>query len=130
MVLITGGSFQGKQAFAKETFQITEGIADGAAADFDELCRADLIINFEQWIARELREKNHAAVKAGQLAEENPGVVICAAELGCGIVPADAFDRQWRETTGRICCMLAEKSDAVYRVICGIGTKIKGEDKE
>lgn len=128
MVLITGGVFQGKQAFARETFQISDGIADGVAADFEELAGARMIINFEQWIARELREKKDAVQKAGQLAIRNPGVVICAAELGCGIVPADAFDRQWRETVGRICCMLAEKSDAVYRVVCGIGTKIKGED--
>ena len=52
MVLITGGVFQGKQAFARETFQISDDIADGAAADFEELAGARMIINFRQWIAR------------------------------------------------------------------------------
>ncbi|KIR01579.1 hypothetical protein P261_00393 [Lachnospiraceae bacterium TWA4] len=47
-------------------------------------------------------------------------------ELGYGIVPMDAFDRKYRETTGRICCMIAEQADEVYRVVCGLPQKIKG----
>jgi len=51
-------------------------------------------------------------------------IIICD-ELGCGIIPLDASDRQYREDVGRIMCSLAEKAGHVYRVICGIGQKLK-----
>ena len=46
-------------------------------------------------------------------------------ELGYGVVPVDAFDRLWREKTGRICTELAGKAEEVHRVVCGIGMVIK-----
>ena len=51
-------------------------------------------------------------------------IIVCD-ELGCGVVPMDAFERAWRERTGRIGCELAKQAEAVYRVTCGIGTRIK-----
>ena len=47
-------------------------------------------------------------------------------EIGYGLVPVDAFDRRYRELTGRICTVLATNSDQVDRVVCGIGVTIKG----
>lgn len=62
---------------------------------------------------------------ASLLIRQNPAVVITADEIGCGIVPADAFEREYREVDGRICQQIAAASDAVFRVVCGIGTRIK-----
>ena len=62
---------------------------------------------------------------AGALADENPDIVIVSDEIGYGIVPVDAFDREYRETVGRICTELAVYSDKVYRVVCGIGVPVK-----
>ena len=56
---------------------------------------------------------------------EHPGAVIVADEIGCGVVPIDKNDRAWREAAGRALCVLAQKADAVTRVICGIGVRIK-----
>ena len=53
-------------------------------------------------------------------------VVICD-ELGCGIVPVDRADEDWRESTGRLCCDLAAQADRVILVRCGISRTIKGE---
>ena len=39
--------------------------------------------------------------------------------------PLDAFEREYREQTGRAEILLAKKADEVVRVICGIGQKIK-----
>ena len=41
------------------------------------------------------------------------------------IVPLEAFDRRWREETGRALCILAQNSQRVVRVTCGIGQVIK-----
>ena len=123
MVLITGGVYQGKEEFAREHFPIASG-ANGGRAKTEELYQADLITDFHLWIARELKGGKDPWEGTCRILEKNPDAVITVAELGCGIVPADAFDRNWREVTGRICCMLAKKARAVYRVSCGIGTKL------
>ena len=51
--------------------------------------------------------------------------VIVANEIGCGVVPIDRRDRAWREAAGRALCVLAQKSESVTRVVCGIGVRIK-----
>ena len=52
------------------------------------------------------------------------GVLICD-EVGSGVVPTDPEDRAWREAVGRICCELAPHAEAVYRVTCGLGMRLK-----
>jgi len=60
-----------------------------------------------------------------RLLEQNPGVVIISDEIGLGIVPVDAFERRWREETGRALCILASGAERVTRVYCGIPQVIK-----
>ncbi|MFI3312849.1 MAG: hypothetical protein R3Y62_03095 [Eubacteriales bacterium] len=54
---------------------------------------------------------------------EKPVVIV--REMGCGLVPVDRDFRMKREEIGRLACKLAESATDVYRVSCGIGTKIK-----
>lgn len=51
-------------------------------------------------------------------------VVICD-EIGCGVIPLDRHDRDRRDAVGRLCCALAQKAEAVYRVSCGLGMRLK-----
>lgn len=51
--------------------------------------------------------------------------IVCD-EVGCGIVPMDKFEREYREVVGRICTMIAKQADTVIRIYCGIATTIKG----
>ena len=57
--------------------------------------------------------------------ENCPNCVIISDEISNGIVPIEAFEREYRERTGRILVELAKKAEEVERVICGIGQKIK-----
>lgn len=57
--------------------------------------------------------------------EAHPGAVVVADEIGCGVVPIDRGDRAWREAAGRALCLLAQQSETVTRVVCGIGVRIK-----
>ena len=59
--------------------------------------------------------------------EKNPNAVITCDEIGCGVVPIDRADENWREAVGRLCCALAQEADAVVRVIAGVPQFIKGE---
>lgn len=131
MVLITGGAYQGKKDFAEEILKEKYGIipedkkVDSSLADEKQMREAFIITNVHLWIAGLLREGKDPYRETEKLVKENPDVVLVVNELGCGVVPVDAFGRNWREVTGRICCLLAREAEAVYRVVCGIGTRIQ-----
>ena len=57
----------------------------------------------------------------------NPNAWVITDEVGCGVVPVDRFEREWRETVGRICCMLAKDAEQVVRLFCGVPMVLKGE---
>ena len=57
--------------------------------------------------------------------DKNRDLIIVCDEIGCGLVPVDAFEREYRESVGRICTELAKNADEVYRVTCGIGNRIR-----
>ena len=71
--------------------------------------------------------KTRAQLRKGlaELMQENPDAFVTADEIGCGIVPMEAFERDYRETDGRICQRIAAYSEEVHRVICGLGMRIK-----
>ena len=51
-------------------------------------------------------------------------IVVCD-EIGCGVIPMDRFERDWREQVGRILCEIAAVSPSVERVFCGMAMEIK-----
>ena len=115
MILVIGGAYQGKQKFAEELLEKKKesGKEGSIFPQFHEWVRT--CMEADRNIEEELREK---------LAQDPEQIIVCN-ELGCGVVPIDAGERAWRERTGRLCCELAKQADAVYRVTCGIGTRIK-----
>ncbi len=127
MIFIIGGQSQGKTEFAMELCRgiKTERAADGRTSEYREAMTAPLIIHLECYIRRLMEEGNDPAGFADRLMAENSKAVVLADEIGYGIVPADAFLREYRETDGRICQKIASFSDEVYRVVCGLGTRIK-----
>lgn len=106
MVLVVGGSAQGKYAFAKS-------LSEDVVKDLHTQIRMCMERGEDPWTFAEQ-----------VLATHSQGVITIA-ELGCGLIPTDAFERDYRETVGRISCELAKKADAVYRVCCGIPVQIK-----
>lgn len=128
MIMIIGGAYQGKLAYAKNLYPDIEW-TDGENCTEEEIFRCKGIFHFEKYIAQRMREgkdisKLQELVK--KMIVKNPEIVIVTDEIGYGIVPMDAFEREFREMSGRICTELASFSKEVHRVICGIGTKIKG----
>lgn len=85
------------------------------------------IVHFEELIRRWIREKGaeHSQKLAGQILEQNPDLIVVTTEIGCGLVPVDAFERLYREAVGRICTELAAHAERVDRVQCGIGIRLK-----
>lgn len=124
MILVTGGCFQGKKAYACEKFHVGEqDAADGAVCSMEELYQAKLLYHFHEYIRRLMEAGQELDLE--RLMKENPDMILVTNELGYGVVPVDRFDREYREKTGRICCRIAKSADEVHRVVCGIGTVIK-----
>ena len=88
-----------------------------------------MIINhFHHVVKKELagkRTPEELEADVMEFVEKHPEVILICDEIGNGIVPVDAFERTYREQTGRILIRLAQKADEVVRVLCGIGQRIK-----
>ena len=124
MEMIIGGAFQGKSAYAKEAHpEITW--QNGADLGEEALMTAEGVLDFQEYIKKELKADRNVSGLAEKLWEKNPDIVLVSQEVGYGVVPMDAFDRKYREAVGRVCTGLAAKSSKVIRVVCGIGTVIK-----
>ncbi|MEE0954973.1 MAG: bifunctional adenosylcobinamide kinase/adenosylcobinamide-phosphate guanylyltransferase [Eubacterium sp.] len=131
MILVIGGAFQGKKDYCAEAFHLSDNdFVEGGSATMEDLLQARAVSHFQDFIRREVKEGKDVMAHAKELADRNPGVVIIANEIGYGVVPADAFDREYRETVGSVCTYLASRADEVHRVICGVGTVIKKAPKK
>lgn len=141
--MIIGGIHQGKRRFACRKFLAggQEGgrdaggepdidvFLDGNLASWEEFVNGSYGFNLHQMIRRRLEAGEAAedleAEMAKQLIKTKPDRILITDEIGCGIVPIDPFQREYRELTGRICCQLAAEAEQVWRVTAGIGMRIK-----
>lgn len=146
MKMIIGGAYQGKLCWVKTHIvencrEICENgkkerisWIDGETCEAEEIYNCVGIYHFHRYIARFLNSVTKDSVSvlekssedfAKELYTKNPDLIIVTDEIGYGIVPLDPKERVYREQVGRICTALAKESEEVYRVICGIGTRIK-----
>lgn len=124
MILVTGGCFQGKTAYACETFGIDrKDAADGMNCPLEEIYSTKLLYHFHEYIKRLMQAD--LEFDLDELQRKNPDLILVTNELGYGVVPIDRFDREYREKTGRICCSIAKRASEVHRVVCGLGTVIR-----
>ena len=102
MIFVTGPMFSGKRAYIKSVLNLSdEEFAERAVWNVEELV-SEKAVTLEA-LADELASKE----------------IVIADEIGCGLVPLDASEREKRERAGRLACMLAERADTVIRVVCG-----------
>lgn len=130
MILIIGGTCQGKKKFAQELSGMDEqafssNMAHGADDCPEDAWKKRFLIGFHQWIRRTLEEGKDPEEFVRQVLTAGPEIVTMD-EVGCGIVPIERAERDYREAAGRAGQMLAGHARQVYRVVCGIPVKIKG----
>ncbi len=126
MIFVTGGCFQGKQQWVLQNCQVQPfRVADGAVCSMEAIKSAGVLDHFHLLVRRWMEAGKIPADETEKILSDNLDIVIITDEIGSGIVPLDVKEREWREVHGRICCQLAGRADAVFRVIAGIGQKIK-----
>ncbi|MBQ9010710.1 MAG: bifunctional adenosylcobinamide kinase/adenosylcobinamide-phosphate guanylyltransferase [Clostridia bacterium] len=86
---------------------------------------AELFPDFHLYIRSLMNNGEDISTTLQAFCRNHPDAVIVSDEIGCGLVPMDPREREWRQVTGRALCMIAGESDLVTRVICGIGQRIK-----
>ena len=116
MDFIVGGRAQGKTDYALKKYGLRE----------DEICDGALCSPQE---AENSRMVNHLHELIRRFPEWTPSfradAVILCDEIGGGIVPADAEERDFRDRVGRIGCRIAAEADSVTRIVFGIPAKLK-----
>lgn len=126
MELYIGGYAQGKRAYVQKKYGIPDaGVTDGGQADFEKIGKVMVYDHFHLWVKRKLKEDADVEHLTFELVERNPDCIILCDEIGNGIVPMEAAEREYRERTGRLLCRLAERAECVERIVCGIGQRIK-----
>lgn len=128
MDLIIGGCHQGKARYVMDAYDC--GVEDIVNGEDVELEHADMggkrCLNHFHLLVRRLMEREIPVEEfLKRFFRDNDIQVILTDEIGYGIVPVDAFEREYRETVGRQCCYLAQKAVRVQRVVAGIASTIK-----
>ena len=113
MILIFGGAYQGKTAFARETFGEDADIRGGLEQFTWECC------------AEDPGRRREAAEEMRRTKAEWQDQILIITDVSQGIVPTDERTRAFREMNGRLMLYLASEAEEVYRVFCGIGKRIK-----
>lgn len=124
MKFITGGAYQGKLEYAKKLYPGAEW-TDGAGCSLQEILSCGAVDHFHLFVRRWLQEGKTPQELISAILDKNRDLIIVCDEIGCGLVPTDAFEREYRESVGRICTQLVEYADEVYRVTCGIGGRLR-----
>lgn len=127
MKLVIGGRAQGKLNYViKKYGAASGGIYDGAIPEGTGEGKGVTVINhLHDWIRAGILNEGNPEEEILDFLKKNPDCILISDEVGNGIVPADAFEREYRERVGRMLVELAGRADSVERVICGIGQKLK-----
>lgn len=131
MKLVIGGYSQGKLNYVLQNINSDFMVFDGTLPDDAQLQKVvsqkkNVIIHrFHNWVRARILQGGNPEEEILAFLQKSPDSIIISDETGNGIVPVDAFEREYRERTGRILVELAKRADEVVRVICGIGQKIK-----
>ena len=124
MTLIIGGAYQGKLAFARETFGFAQEdvfTCSGCRIDFSKPCVNALeeftLACVRQGVDPEMYLRAHRG-------EWEDTVFICQ-DLFCGVVPVDTELRAWRQITGLVCQYLSREASRVSRIFCGLEQRLQ-----
>jgi adenosyl cobinamide kinase/adenosyl cobinamide phosphate guanylyltransferase len=126
MHLIIGGKYMGKLKYAKTLYGEAVSVCDLTAAPPEEMFGACVVANLQDGV-RNLLERGESARNFFQsnlrfLKDK----VLIGDEIGSGIVPIDPFERLWRDETGFVYQILADRADRVDRIWAGLPCRLKG----
>ena len=121
MILITGGSYQGKLEYARARFGLTDADICIGEIDLTKRCLAYVERYALEAVKRGVEPADIFMANEARLSDK----LIVTTDISGGIVPMDATLRAWREACGRMNTWLAGRADEVWRLFCGIPQRLK-----
>ena len=126
MILIFGGAYQGKLAYALTRFKVTESDVYKCNSDDTNMpLDRKIIYEIDKWILALVKKDNDVEKAIKQFIDANQDAVVICNDISCGVVPVESELRKWREATGRSLAALSHASGEVVRLFCSIPTRIK-----
>lgn len=130
MKLVIGGTAQGKLEYAiikynAQDYKVWDGVLPKDTDDRKRMREPVIINHLHRWVRNRMKEGGCPEEEILSFPDRYKDCIIICDEIGNGIVPAEPFEREYRERVGRILVRLAKRAEEVERVICGIGQKIK-----
>ena len=122
MILIIGGAYQGKTAYAKQTYGLQDADIFTCETELLDLS-ARCLRHLERFALTCVRTGKEPADVLGGL-DLSEKILICE-DISCGVVPIDATERAWREENGRMMRMLAQHAKRVIRIWYGLPQVLK-----
>lgn len=124
--LVIGGYAQGKLAYVKQQFDLSEYEQYDRVLPVSGTGGKNILIDrLHLWVKKQLEEQNDPETALRTFLEKQTNWILISDEVGNGIVPMDTLEREYRERTGRMLITVAQQADEVIRVVCGIGQKLK-----
>ena len=115
----------GKKTHAENLYGKFKTVYNLEKDEPENIVNAGLIINLHIGV-KKLLEKN---IDAYEFFKSKIKIlkecVITGDEISSGVIPADSFERKWRDETGRIYQLLAFEADIVERVFAGLAVRLK-----
>lgn len=125
MILIFGGAYQGKLAYALERFHLTDNDIYRCGEDPGIPANKQIVYEIDKWILTLTKENIDVAKAMQKFIELNADAIVICNDISCGIVPTDALMRTWREAVGRSLAQLSCYASESIRLFCGIPVRVK-----
>lgn len=130
MILIIGGAYHNKLAYALKTYNLLEtDMQDGSICSLDDVFSKKGIYNLHLLIRRYMENGILNTENSNEILEKilssNMEIIICD-EIGSGVIPLDRFEREYRDIVGSIVSAISQKAGKVIRIYYGIPTTLKG----
>ena len=128
MILIFGGAYQGKLDYTLNHFGLTDDdVVYCIESDTTQPAGRRVIYELDKWIFALIRADMDVVKHMKRFLADNSDVIVICNDISCGVVPQDPIMRRWREEVGRFMGVLAQQSNEVIRLYCGIPTILKGD---
>ncbi len=124
MILIIGGAYQGKRAFAQAQFGLSEAEIEICGDTLPQLDKPGLA-SVEEFVLTAQKAGLNPLQWLREHEESLRDKVLICQDIFCGVVPMGADMRAWRQDTGLVCQYLAGLAEQVWRVYCGLGQRIR-----
>lgn len=124
MILIFGGAYQGKLAFASEKYGVSGAdisLVEGKNLDFS----GKILYGLENFTHACALEGMDSAAEFRKCRGMWQDKILIIQDMSTGVVPLSAEVRAWRQENGRLCQYLSREAEEAYRVLCGLGQRIK-----